>query len=76
LHQAWRDSKTKAKSSYDEEIRKYGLKDNINVEFVEKYHQRNNSGQKEAIDKLEKESFHRLFSTFINLKGEYVTLQP
>ncbi|EHS64534.1 uncharacterized protein PGTG_22322 [Puccinia graminis f. sp. tritici CRL 75-36-700-3] len=33
LHQAWRDSKNKAKTSYDEETKKFGLKDNINVEY-------------------------------------------
>jgi hypothetical protein len=76
LHQAWRDSKTKAKTSYDEETKKYGLKDNINVEFVEKYHQRNKPGQKEAINKIEKDKFHRLFSPFLNLKGDYVALMP
>ncbi|KAA1124700.1 hypothetical protein PGTUg99_031077 [Puccinia graminis f. sp. tritici] len=69
LHQAWRDSKNKAKTSYDEETKKFGLKDNINVEFVEKYHQRNKPGQKEAINKIEKDPFHRLFSPFLNLKG-------
>jgi preprotein translocase subunit SecA len=67
LHQAWRDSKTKAKTSYDEDIRKYGLKDKINAEFVEKCHQRNKPGQKEAFDKIEKNIFHRLSSPFLNL---------
>ncbi|EHS63462.1 uncharacterized protein PGTG_21593 [Puccinia graminis f. sp. tritici CRL 75-36-700-3] len=69
LHSAWKDSKTNAKTSYDDKIREHGLKDNINVEFVEKYHQRNKPGQKESIDRIDKLTFDRLFSPFLNLKG-------
>jgi hypothetical protein len=74
LHSAWKDSKTNSKTSYDETIREHGLKDNINVEFVEKYHQPNKPGQKESIDRIEKLTPDRLFSPFLNLKGEEIYL--
>jgi hypothetical protein len=60
--------------NYDDKMRENGLKDNINVEFVEKYHQRNKPEQKESIERIEKLTFDRLFSPFLKLKGELVNL--
>jgi hypothetical protein len=70
LHSAWKNSKSSAKSIYDDKIKEHGLKDNINVEFVEKYHQRNKPGQKQSIERIEKQNFDRLFNPFLKLKGE------
>ena len=66
----WKESKNEAKTKYDEKTKEHGLKDNINVEFVERYHQRNKPGQKESIDSLERAGSERLFNCFYTLKGE------
>ncbi|OAV86715.1 hypothetical protein PTTG_29760 [Puccinia triticina 1-1 BBBD Race 1] len=65
----WDESKNEAKTKYDDKTKENGLKDNINVEFVEQYHQRNKPGQKESIDALENAGSEQLFNRFYTLKG-------
>ncbi|OAV86545.1 hypothetical protein PTTG_29842 [Puccinia triticina 1-1 BBBD Race 1] len=69
IKKCWQESKDEAKTAYDDKTKAKGLKDNINVEFVERYHQRNKPGQKEEIEAIEKECPDRLYNRFYTLKG-------
>ncbi|OAV86465.1 hypothetical protein PTTG_29892 [Puccinia triticina 1-1 BBBD Race 1] len=54
IKKCWKESKDEAKTAYDDKTKAKGLKDNINVKFVERYHQRHKPGQKEEIEAIEK----------------------
>ncbi|OAV85700.1 hypothetical protein PTTG_03824 [Puccinia triticina 1-1 BBBD Race 1] len=74
MHKFWTESKTEAKTEYDNKTKENGLKDNINVEFVERYHQRNKPGQRESIEATEKTGPHCLFNRFDGCKDTPVEI--
>ena len=70
----WDKGKEQPKNLYENLAKTYGLRDLINREFVDMYHDQDHPEKRIEIKALEEKNKKRLFNPFLGLNGEQINL--